>query len=369
MILDGEEGGPGTIEEADALLTTTTPDVEEPAAEPAAPASQPRDEAGRFAKAPEAEAPAEPEAAPPPETPSEPVAATEPAVEEQPEPEVPFTFRADGREISIPGSDTGPDGVFIPSQHIPEIQNILAEGMAARGSVRQRLSEAAQQVQAEKQRADASEARSQQILAHIEGLVEQSQTAFSSGDVNAILQSPLGQWLYGVTTNWPVLKAQAQAKAVEMQNAAERKQLEDYRRREAEAQLRPMKQQTLQSALRQFGQGLDAGVLQALERELGDPSMDGSVFVRAPYDDPASGIKAGEVVIDFNVVQRAVNIAKLSRPSAPVAAPAPKVMPAVKPPPTIGRGTQAPSRNAMPAFKTAKEADDWLLEGELPDVE
>ena len=346
---------PGTMQEADALLTTVSEDEPQVAAvEPAAsPEGPTRDEQGRFTSPPQAEPPA-PEAegaqAPAPESAGEPQAATEQEAVEESFPE--FSFRADGQETNIPGSAVGADGIFIPQQAVPEIQSLLAEGRAARGSVRQRLSEAAQQVQAANQSVAAAKAEAQHVLGYIESLIENGQMA---------------AWLENVQQNWPVLKAEARAKSVEMQNQAERAQLQAYQERDRQAQLRPLMQQSLHRAVEQFGTeaGLDQGLRGEVERRLGQYEQ--QVFVKAPYDVPEVGIKQGELAINYQYIRDAIALVGLNRQTAAVAAPARVAaapVRAVKPPPTVGRGT-ATSGRAIPQPKSREEADALLLDGDL----
>lgn len=359
-MLDTETDGekvPQSIEEADDFLTTVTPDEPEAvAAEPAAPTEgQSRDEKGRFTStAPQAEPETvEPTAAAPaPEPVGEPAA---PAPEaEASEPDEPFVYRADGQEISIPGSAVGEDGVFIPKASLPELTQYLAAGKAFFGSARQRFQEAATQVQAANKRAEAAEAEKQHVLAYIESLIEQGSFV---------------DWGQQVATNWPVLKAEAKAKGIELQAEADRQALAKYREQEQQARMRPLMQQTLRTAVSQFGRevGLDERSAAEVERWLG--GMEDSVFVKAPYDDPAAGIKQGETVIDFNVVRRAVQLAAINRPQSQPVVPAPAPKPAPKVPPTVGRGSGAPVKKGIPSFATAKEADDFLLGGNLDEID
>lgn len=368
-MLDGETM-PQTMEAADAALTSTSespePVTETPAAEPAEQSPGPvRDELGRFTSpAPKAEPEApEGDAAPAPETPGEPTAESEPeAPAEQYEP---VKYRADGQDLEIPGSAVGSEGAFIPAAQLPEVLQLLSAGKAAFGSVRQRLSEAADQVKTANSRAEAAEAQAQHLLAHFEQMVESGQ---------------MGQWLEAVQQNWPILKAEAKAKAIEMQNKANADRLKQYEQREEQARLRPLMDSALERSVMQRGQalGLQPDDLAEVHRALKAQHMENLVFVRAPYDDPASGIRQGELVIDYSVVdaelQRAASWAKRyggkSVTTKPTAKPeAPK--PVNKVPPTVGaKGTRAPKQgSAIPAFKSTREADEWFANGGYNDID
>lgn len=369
----------GSMAEADLALTTASPaeTAEAPAGD-----SKPepkRDEQGRFTAAEQAAAQASPEAGTPAPASGEPQPTAEVAevAPEAPETPEPFRYRADGQEYDIPGSDTGEDGAFIPTPALPEVQQLLAAGRFWLGNGQQRLSQAAQQVQASRQEVAAAKEQSQHVLGQLEGMIEQSQAALESGDWTQITQSPIGQWLLNVGRSWPVLKAQAEARATEMRNVAEREQLKQYQERERLAAMRPMMQQTLHQAVARFGgqQGLAPGVQAELERRLQAPEFERQIFVPAPYDDPINGIRQGETVINYGVVQNAVALTALGRSPSGAPSPVPAVVavapkPVVHAPPTVGKGGRAPAaKSALTEVKSRQQADDFLLTGDLSEFE
>lgn len=360
---------PATMEAADAALTSPSesPEVtpEPAAAEPVAQADgQPRDDQGRFTSpAPKAEEsePASAEATPAPETPSEPP--TDPAVEAPAEQYEPLKYRADNQDFELPGSAVGTEGAFIPAAALPELQQLLSAGKAAFGSVRQRLSEAASREQQAVARAEAAEAQSTHLLAHFEQLIQSGQA---------------GAWLEGVAQNWPILKAEASKKALELQYKAERDELTKFRQQDEQARLKPLMDQTLRSTVQSYSTraGLDAEGQAEVLRVLQEPRFQNFVFVRAPFDDPTAGIKQGDLVIDYSVVEGEVQrLRNWTSRYAPKATPkiaaamqrnaameAPKK---VAPPPTVAaKGTKAPKQGAaVPSFKSTKEADEWFERG------
>lgn len=369
-MLPDETTAPTTMEAADDLLTNPpeveSPEVETPtvAEEPAAqPDERPRDELGRFTeKAPKAEAEAATADPPPaPETPVEPQAEPEaPADEPQYDP---IAYRADGQEITIPGSAVGEDGAFIPATELPNVLQLLSAGKAAMGSVRQRLGEAAQREQAAISRAESAEAQTQHLLSHFEQLIESGQ---------------FGQWMEAVHQNWPILKAEAKAKAIEKQTEADRQALQRYREQEEQSRLKPLMDQALEAAVQSFGAKLDEAGRKEVANILREPRYEHLVFVRAPYDDPSQGIKKGDLVIDYGVVQ--AEIARVQNwqaryqpktPTKPPVATKPVEAPKNKVPPTVGaKGTRPPKQGSpIPQFKTAKEADEWLIRGGYNDLE
>lgn len=357
------ETPPATLDAADIALTTVTPDVPEsptaPAAEPAAePSGLPRDAQGRFTSpeptpepAPAEVAPTEPAPESPAAPPGEPPAPAE-------EPAEPFTYRADGQEFAIPGSLVGEDGVFIPTPQMPDLERLLASGRAASGSLQTRLTEATVSTQRATKRAEAAEQQLQHVLGHFETLIEKGQ---------------LQQWLDGVQQNWPILKAEAKARGLELQQQAERQELEQFREQQRVQQLRPVMDQTLESAVVRYGQpvGLDEAQMAEVYRLLHEPRYESLVFVKAPYDDPANGIRQGELVIDYSVVEGAIRLAAAGRKQQQAIAKAVAQNQAVtqpKPvPPTVGgKGTKQPRQGpALPKITSAQEADAFLLEGDL----
>lgn len=370
-MMDGE--APDTLDAADAALTTSVEPSEAPAAEPE---GQPRDEQGRFASPsePEAEAPVEEAPAEETEVPVEPEAAAEGEEAEAEEPDEPIVYRADGQEFEIPGSAVGDDGWFIPADQIPEVQQLLASGKAFSGSYRQRLSEAAQQVEAARQETAAANAQSQHVLAHFEGLIERSQEAIRAGTMEALLASPLGQWFLSVGQGWPILKADARTKALELASQQATKRLQEYERNEHQARIRPLMSQTVQESVWQQGQamGLDRGTLDAVQQMLVGPGYERLLFVPAPYDDPAGAYRKGDTVIDHTVVAGALQLAAINRGRADQqeriaqaqrnnAAAATRT----KAPPTVGAKGRTPSGAVIPQPKSAAEADAMLLDGDL----
>jgi hypothetical protein len=121
---------------------------------------RPRDTQGRFMKrdgspvAPDEQARLEAAATPVPATPTTPPAPAPPVV---PAGE-PFVFRAEGQKIPIPGASLSDQGLHVPIDQVPAIRQLLAEGMAHRGSWRQKEAEFNRRIEeastVEKARAD-----------------------------------------------------------------------------------------------------------------------------------------------------------------------------------------------------------------------
>lgn len=376
-------GIPSTLDEADNALergdetgeTLQTPEGSAPAEPSPAPAESgpPRDAQGRFAKAePAAPSPDTPDA--PPADAAEPTPTPEtPAVEAE-APDTPFTITADGQPFAIEGSAVGEDGVFIPTAALPKVERLLQQGIAWDGSaqrymqqVNTRHQQLSQQYEGEKAARAAAETQLQHVLGHFEELIRASQ----GQDLNT---SPIGQWILGVQTNWPVLQAEARAKAIELKAEADRKALQQYKEEQDKASRRPLMEQAIGHWVQTYGQkhGLDRATMEALYADLRSPEYEKVLFVTAPHDDPLSGISKGDTVIDHSIVEREVQRVLRYRPSAPAPAPQRPATPTVRPPtpqkkqtppPTVS-ATRGPSpRKPLPVPTSREEADRLLEEG------
>lgn len=350
----------------DALLTgeeapTPAEPVETPVSPPEPSSGPARDPQGRFASPPPAETPA-PEAGQPP---------SEPAVE--PVDAAPFTYNADNQEITIDGSAVGEDGLFIPTAKVPEITQLLAEGHAWRGSAQRYFQEANTRQQATERRAveaetraAAAETQAKAVLAHFEQLIDASRGV----PPEQMLETPMGRWLMDVASNWGVLKAESKAQALELQLQARQKQVEETGRAEKDAQLRPQMDSALGNWISHYGQkaGLEKEILERLYADLKAPQYEKVLFVRADYDDPANGVRKGDLAIDHSIIEREIRrIADFVKPKAPMVktASARPTVATVRPkvPPTISATKGPAPKKAVAKPKNKEEADEWLLYG------
>jgi len=278
--------------EPDAPISeAAAPDAESaPATPEPEPTAQPRTPEGRFApKAPTADTPAPADPAAPanaaPAPPSEPAASPEPETKAEDYP--PFSYRGpDGREQTVPGALVGSDGVFFPADRLPELQHLYAQVPA----LERRLTDAGRREKAAASRAEAAEAQAKAITDQIEHLIESGQ---------------IGDWLQQVQVNWPVLKAEAKARGIELRSKADADRLAELEQEREAASLQPQMDEALERSVLQFGQqaGLDQAELQAVYQRLQSPRFKGLIFVRAQDDIPAQGIRKGELVIDYGVIR------------------------------------------------------------------
>jgi hypothetical protein len=336
--------------------------------------SQPRDDAGRFAAPPQAES-----------EPSTPVEAETPAPESPETPDIeaepeavyePFRFRADNADHEIPGSQAGEDGIFIPTESLPHVQQLFAAGVAANGSVRQRLTEASQREQSANVERDAARAESAAVLQHFQKLVADS--LGKPWD-----QSPAYDFLNNLAVNWDKLQADAKVIGMTKQNEARDRRLAEFEQKEQQSRLEPMIQSSIGNAVERYGQqhGLPSEIAQEVYKTLTSPEYRNHVVVTAGYDDPANGVQRGQLALNHTFIAAEVErIGKLVQRFGTTSPQAKKIEAAkaqnakaeqkVKTPPTVGsKGTRAPQGNKMPTFKTEKEATEWFMNGGYNDLD
>jgi hypothetical protein len=262
----------------DEIATETAPDSADPApsseeatAESSAPPSaQPRDESGRFAPKPDApEAPAA-DAALPPATEAqapavEPLAATPPTV---------FSYKAGGREYTIPG-------LAVPPEHEAEIRALLSEGMHHRTTWRQREADMRRTLDTERQSLTAEKARLDAI----------------NSELTRLLSDPdaMAEFYQNFQVEAPALQERARAAQLEARiKQYETEQENDWKRRAEEAE----------------ATGLDEQVRAAVQQNYADLFTDGDVakmigelqgqriVVVADRDYPEHGYAKGDLLID-----------------------------------------------------------------------
>lgn len=321
---------------------------------------QPRDEKGRFVAK---DGQQEPEAAPaegaPDSPPAEPTADTadEQSAESAEEidlSEFPrFTYKAAGQEFEIPGSAVGERGIYIPTEAIPELRQLLASGKTEPQRYRER-----QQVEAQlTTRAEAAEEQARTILRFFDDLVEKNQ---------------LEDFLLNQAQNWEVLKARAEAAGVRRQFETERQELEHLRQEREDAQQRPLMLDALGDAVRRYGSaaGLDERAQERLYARWATPDALERVFPRADKDDPAKGVRKGQRLYDFAPLVQDVQWlqgmlgtkpASAQPAPQPVAKKAPVPAKPVKVPPTAAaaKGAAAPSgprAKDLPKYTSSAEA-------------
>lgn len=283
--------------------------ADEPAA-PAqrAPAGQPRDGQGRFAEKPPSAAPPVESAAPAPEAQSEPTADAEelsPGEQElesgEADPDENYSeasYRYDGKDEVIPGSAVGENGAFIPTEQFQQIQELIALGRSAReGSIRQQLRSHGHEAQRWETQVKAALASSDHVINAINEMVE--------AEIRGDAEKGIAKWLEDITRNWPILKEQAKSKRVELELAQERSQRESYEQEQERSRREPQIRGVIESQVTHFGQlsGLDADARKTLVERLNSPRFRDQVVHQAKEDDPRNGIRRGEWVVEYGVIE------------------------------------------------------------------
>lgn len=344
-----------TLSEPAGTPAPAAPPAPSPEAAPEAP-SEPgepaRDEKGRFTKRSETE-PA------PAAAPTDPASASAaPPAEPSPSPESPaddggldttgypaFEYASHGKQFSIPGSAVGEDGVFIPTEQVPNIQRLLAEAHHNRDFGRE-LGRAVAEAKRE------SETLKREYTLKMQRLHE-------------VVKDPdrLMAFAENLERDWPLLEAEVKRELAEQRLQEMERQQQEMTRQAAEVELRPKMQMALEMQVDRFVQSPEMKGLfadadrQALLGRLREFERD--IFSRDP--------ETGEVMVDLDVIQRELGYAahwrrqarqqeaqlqRVAQQNAATKAPA-------APPPTVGtKQGPAPSASPKKTYKSREEADE-----------
>jgi hypothetical protein len=264
----------------DDAVTETAPDNADAAPstedsaedESAQPSAQPRDPVtGKFA--PKAEAP-EAAAAPVAETlPAQPVVApVSDAVPAQPATPSAFTYKAGGREYTIPG-------LAVPPEHEAEVRALLSEGMHHRTSWRQREQQLRQTVESERQQLTQEKARLDAINSELVRLM---------ADPDAF-----AEFYQNFERDAPALQARAEKAQLEAKlKAYESERETEFQTQAEKAASDSLEQQVREAATRDYAGIFTDGDVAKL---IGD--LQGTVVV-ADRDYPEYGYQKGDILVD-----------------------------------------------------------------------
>jgi hypothetical protein len=379
MTFDGETAPPAT-EAADAAFDQTLDQAlspgapakqPSPPAEPAAvtakpDAAAPRDQQGRFTARTAAEELAPDVSTEPAKAPDAPVESTAEAeaqlhAEAEAEAAPELTYRYESDEVGIPGSAVGSDGGFIPTQALPEVLELVALGRSAReGTIRQRLSEAGEQLSRQSKLTEAARAEALHVISAIDEMIE---------------KGTFGEWLENQSQNWAILKADARVKAKDLELEQERTQRQTYEQQQERARLEPQIRTALERTIAHYGQqaGLTPEAMEGLFNRLNAPRFRAQIVTQATADDPVRGVKRGEWLVDYGVVADEVEwVSKNGGAKQPAASRAEQLAadnarrtgkPSGAPPAVAAKGAPVPApKTAIPQFKSAEEADEYLFD-------
>lgn len=269
-------------------------------------ATQPRDEHGKFAPKPK-DAPA-PDTGQPPVTAQAEIAPTAPPPDTGDEPVMEFSFRADNRQIAIPGSKVTSEGVFIPKEHMAEVQRLASYGTVYQGSFRQRLEQANREVAETKAQVQSETERAKHYLNFMADLFDRTER----GETDSQGRTPIEAWQEDFQRNRVVLEADAklaEARALQERRPAQPDRVEGFEdgpqdsfisEREAE-ELNNGLANELGGRLQQFARadgirGLTAAEFGKIQQSMSDPDEIDRYFKVAIEDIPEHGITKGQIV-------------------------------------------------------------------------
>lgn len=286
-----------------------------PAAKPAG--AQPRDEIGRYDKKPDAAAPA---AGQPPAPAQAAQASTEaPTTDEgEPpeEPELEFSFRADGKVHSIPGARITKDALIVPRDQLPVVQRLLSKGRTYEGSFRQRLEGMAQEVAQVRSEVSEEVERSRAYLNFMADLFDRTER----GEMDDQGRTPVEAWLDDFGKNRRTLEAEATlaaAKAIREGRQAPAPRLEGFDDEPADPYLDAQDREQfnnelaseLSTRLQGFVQkleirGLTPQELSTIHQAMSEPDELDRYYRVALEDVPEHGITKGQIIALDDQIQK-----------------------------------------------------------------
>lgn len=274
--------------------------------------------------------------------------------EPQEPPEYPeWTFQADQTQYAVPGSKQGDQGIFIPNEQIPWLQQQLATAYAHKGSWQRELAGAQAAGQQMMQQAQAVQAQADYIVQQIQALAE--------GDEEAAWA-----WFQDYRQNLQTLLAGAEREQLQAERQVMQQAQQIQTQQQVVQQIYQQQNQALVNAVQGYSQldqfkGVDAQrILQRLD------GLRSSIFYSAPTDAPDGSYRRGDILVNYGIIEQefqthadymaqagnvdkaaAANQAALQKGTTPPAVPA-------------AGGAVGKAKSGMPKFKTEQEMNDWL---------
>lgn len=357
---------PGTQTEAPAPATrppSATELLEGPSAQPVPPAA---------AQPPIAPASAPPAAAAPAAAPA---AGAPPTLSTSADE---WKFRADRDDINVEGSKVNPDGsLTIPSKHRETLEQLLAEGIAHRGSWREEQTQYETRIQ------------------ELEGRLNDQQPeiarakAFSDQLLALLDMGPdkVAEWLDNHQQNFPKFKADAENKVLQAQLADRDRRLSAVEEERLSQELGPQLQQTIAGAIDELGKAYPKVNAAAISQRITQRYMDDVAYEVGANERPR-GLARGEVLIgrgakgqlyivntgliqdefeyQAGLLQNSAAAAQAAvAGNAAIAQPGAGIAPALSSIPGV---VPAQGEQAMPTFPSTpegkKQMQEWLESGE-----
>lgn len=206
----------------------------------------------------------------------------------------PFTFRADGREISIPGAWRYPEGVYVPTASLA----FLSEHLADRRSLEERLSQLEQKLRDADPACDHEVLKARALTYRISRLMDEGPEA-------------MAEWLDNLYYNRPLLEVSAEADALSAQ-------LHDYKAR--------LLVTAMEQEVSDLGEQMERALTPCLDVHLADPAIAPlrldrnrllvrlyqratALFIEAPADHPAAGVRKGDLIVNTAILKGEIDAA------------------------------------------------------------
>lgn len=325
---------------------------------------------GTLDKEPEAEAAESTEEATPEATPqvTEPEAEAAKAAEEKPveaaEPAVPtaeapepvtyptFSFKGDGQQFEIPGSQQRDEGVFIPTDQVEWLQKQLATAKAHYGSWQGELQKARSEGQQLREEAEAKIKGADLITERLQALAEGPEDDFI-------------EWAQNYRRNLPTLLAEARAAELEARNTQLEQRANAGAQQEQQAALAQQLDQGLDLLVDQYAPAYPDVPRDKVRTRLG--RLRHAIFYPAADNDPQGRWQKGEILADYGLVEDEFKemqeiMATQQKPVTSAAKANQDAMAQPTAPPVPAKGNiSTPAPPKPRTFKTAQEQEDYLL--------
>ena len=255
-------------------------------------------------------------------------------------------YRADGQDWEIPGSKVEEDGVFIPTDQVGHITQLLAQGQAHQGSFQQTL--------------QAHEAEVKNLAAELEGERAANQEISDKIEELVTKEGALEAFVEDQRKNWDTLKLQAdlaKSKRATEHAVSVREGLEAH---QEEVRVLPLMRSRLAEVIEEWGKqaGFDRPLQQRLYNRYADVAQLDRLFPKDGEGGRTEELKDLRDEMEFLVQSTS------ARPPAPA--------PAIPEPPKGAKVQEAPAtprrkrRKAPTSTASSKSVDESPVEEETP---
>jgi hypothetical protein len=203
----------------------------------------------------------------------------------------PYTFRAGGRLMEIDGAVVGKDGLYIPAEKVSAVTEAIQRGVHHQTTFQQELAKRDRQVAELDPEHNEKVIEAQAVLDFLEPRLKDA----------ASLQA----FVANFATEKAMMLAEVRAKKAEARAQLIAKHPQLAQPAEAEPSEEQFRELAVSALWQHFDDQLDRGefrgVFQAGERKALQAEIARAAplyVIKAPHDDPAQGIRAGERVID-----------------------------------------------------------------------